>query len=286
MSNLERAIEIWVEALQKILTLLLEHPENWDEDVWNIVLGVHNALTVVATALTVMFFLYGMSRKSINLTDLKRPEIWFTQFLRLGITVGVVAASMSLMKESFAVVQGILRTILGSAGTISFEMSAPEEVITAINNQGIIEFHLLGSDKGIDFTGLWVALYGLLSVVIIFVCAIMLLVITWGRFFNLYIHMAVAGIFLSSFASEHTQNIGVSFIRSWLNACFRAVIILLALIIYSELMQSDTSEAVQLITEGDVSGGMLLYMKEFLVGALVTIGICKAGDQIAQRWGL
>ena len=285
MSNIERAINIWREAIETIWKLLTESPANWNVDVYNAVNNIHAGFSAAATSFVVMFFLYGLSRKGINLQDYKRPEVFFSQFIRLAIVTGIVAGSFTLTEATFEIVQGLLSVVKGNANLDISKITLPQEIAVALDNTSLIEIHPFSSDK-IDLTGLKVALFGLISMVVIFVCSIMLLVIVYGRLINLYLHMAVSGIFLSTFAAEQTQGIGASFIKSWLNSCLRALVMILAVFIYSKLMTSDYSEAVNLITSGDVTGGLMLYMKEFLIFAFITISICKAGDQIVQRWGL
>lgn len=285
MSNIERAISMWREAIEKIWQLLTESPASWNSDVYGVISNIHAAFNSAATALVVMFFLYGLTRKSINLQDYKRPEVFFSQFIRLGIVTGVVAGSFTLLEAAFEVVQSMLSVVKGSAKLDVSAITLPQEIETALNNTNMIEIHPFSSDK-IDLSGIKVALFGLIAMVVIFVCSIMLLVIVYGRLINLYLHMAVSGIFLSTFAAEQTQGIGAAFIKSWLNSCLRALVMILAVFIYSKLISSDSSEAVKLVTAGDVTGGLMLYMKEFLVFAFITISVCKAGDQIVQRWGL
>ena len=283
MSNIERAIQIWIEALNQILRMLFRTPQTWDADVYATIKGIHSGLAIIASALTVMFFLYGFVRQTTKLQDLKHPEIYFSQFLRFVAVVGFVPVSMTFMERAFEIVQKILSTIMRAMPQDNlFRMSVPQEISQALEDTSVISVSL----NGVDFTGLKVALMGFISMIVIFVCAIILLVITWGRFINLYIHMAVSGIFFAALGSEQTQTIAISFIRSFINACFRAVIIALALIIYSKLITSDASKAIAAVNDGDVTGGLMTYMKDFLVGALVTISICKSGDAIASKWGL
>ena len=64
----------------------------------------------------------------------------------------------------------------------------------------------------------------------------------YGRFFKLYLYTAIAPIPLSSLAGEPTQQIGKSFIKSYISVCMEGAIIVLACIIFS--LFATTNQAV------------------------------------------
>lgn len=274
MSNIERAFEIWTDNLMDIWSLIFLSAEEWNPDVWNVIRNINSGLTIMASALIVMFFLFGLTKAGINLRELRQPEIFFSCLIRIAIASGLVNISMSLMIYVFQAVQGMMSIIAGY-GSASYSMSVPEAIQEAIDDTSLF-----------SFSGIMTGLLGFLLIIVVYIMAIILMVIVWGRFLYLYIHCAVSGCFLAAFAGEPTSHIAISFIKSYVNAIFQGVVIVLALIIYSSLISSDSTEAIQVAEEGDSFGAILLYAKDFLVGGLVTLMICKAGDQIGQRIGL
>lgn len=274
MSSLEKALEMWVKTLIKVWGQLTRPIYKWSPAAWDIVKDIHNTLLIFASALVVVIFLYGLFKKTANLTDLKRPEFIFSSFIKLALAETVVGVSMRLMLGLFDIVQGMIAAI-HRASSVNFEgMQIPDEIAGALD-----EFSM---------TKVKVWLLGLVAMFVIFVMSIMLIVTVWGRYANIYIHIAVSGLFLAFFAAEETQHIATSYLKSAANAAFRGAIIGLALLIYSAIMSEGSLMDVGLTAAAsDDSAGMLMdYMYRFLVGGFVTLGICKTGDQISQRMGL
>ena len=272
MSNIERAVEMWVEALVKVWSMLITPLDSWNADVYDVVRNIHAGITIGATALCTALFLYGLIKRTSRLQDLKRPEVVFSSFIKLCIALGITSSSMYLLEELFGVFQAIITKIHG-IGEGSFAVSVPEELVSAMNNTSFLE-------------SIEVGLFGLLAILIIFIMSIILLIVAWGRYLNVYLHIAVSGLFFAFFSAEETTHIGVSFLKSFANASFRGVVIAIALVLYSVLMSTSNEGVIDLLTnENDTVGAIMLYMKDFLVGGFVTLGICKAGDQIAQRMG-
>lgn len=274
MSNLQHAFNSWTESLTKVYGIISISPQNWNPDVWAVVKTINAGLTATAASLLVMFFFIGYLKQASNLKEIKKLENVLSLLIRLAIAIGLVGASMDIMLWIFEIMQGIFSTIFQSSSAV-FNMTVPGKIEDALKDVDFL------STEGIE-----IAIIGLILRLTVFVISIILIVIVWGRFLNLYLHFAVAGCFLSTFASESTVHIGMAFLKSFVNVCFQAAIITLALVIYSKLISSNNSQAIELIKNGDIANGLLTYSKDFFVGALVTLALCKQGEQIASKMGL
>lgn len=274
MSNIERAFKVWTETLNDVFAVIFQSGSEWNPDVWQMVKNINAGLTIVGAALVPLFFLFGFVRSGLRLQDLKHPEAIFLPFVRLAITVGLLDASMSIMIYIFQIIQGCMSKIAGY-GSVSFRMSVPEEIAEALDDTSIL-----------SFDGIMIGIVGLLLLLAVYVMAIILLVIVWGRYLNMYIHCAVSPCFLAAMGGEPTQHFSASFIKSYCNVLFQGVVVVLALLIYSALITSDHTDAIAAVGDGDNFSGIMLYAKDFLVGGLVTLVICKTGDQIAGKMGL
>ena len=73
----------------------------------------------------------------------------------------------------------------------------------------------------------------LIGSLIITVLSFIMIMTVYGRFFKLYLYVAMAPIPLSTFAGEPTQNIARSFLKSFCGVCLEGAIIVLACIIFS-----------------------------------------------------
>lgn len=111
------------------------------------------------------------------------------------------------------------------------------------------------------------------------VLSFIMILTVYGRFFKLYMYVAISPIPLSTFAGEETSNIGKSFIKSYAGVCLEGAIIVLACIIYSKFATSVPSvdATASAITQ------VWTYVGELLFNMLVLVGTIKLSDQVVQK---
>lgn len=101
----------------------------------------------------------------------------------------------------------------------------------------------------------------------------------YGRFFKLYLYTAIAPIPLSSLAGEHTQNIGISFIKSYCAVCLEGVIIVLACVIFTLFASSPP------VVDSNVAAATQVwkYLAELIFNMLVLVGTIKMSDRVVKE---
>lgn len=101
----------------------------------------------------------------------------------------------------------------------------------------------------------------------------------YGRFFKLYMYTAIAPVPLSSFAGEPTQNVGKSFLKSYMAVCLEGAIIVLACIIFSVFASSPP-----VVDTGAAAATMVWsYVGELVFNMLVLVGSVKMADRIVRE---
>ena len=226
VGNLQNALDTWNGKLSEIYTLVTQSPSSFkDGTIWEIIVNINGALQAIGLALLVLFFVIGVVRTCTNFSELKRPEQAVKLFLRFAIAKGIVTYGLELMLAVFRIIQGIVSTIMAKSSFQASAMTLPQEIITAIEDCGFFES-----------IPLWAVtiLGGLFVTVLSFI----LILTVYGRFFKLYMYTAIAPIPLSSFAGETTQNIGKSFLKSYVAVCLEGAIIVLACVIFSAFATS------------------------------------------------
>ena len=197
VQNLQKTLSTWNEKLAEIWSLLTQSPAGFKGgDIWNVILNIHGALQAIGLALLVLFFLVGVVKTCGTFAELKKPEHAVKLFIRFAIAKGVVTYGLELMLAIFDIAQGVIETIMDSAGVFTTNQAVlTAEMITAIEDCGFFES-----------IPLWaVTLIG--SLVITILSFIMILTV-YGRFFKIYLYTAIAPIPLSSFAGQPTEQIG------------------------------------------------------------------------------
>ncbi len=268
VQNLQKTLSTWNEKLAEIWSLLTQSPAGFKGgDIWNVILNIHGALQAIGLALLVLFFLVGVVKTCGTFAELKKPEHAVKLFIRFAIAKGVVTYGLELMLAIFDIAQGVIETIMDSAGVFTTNQAVlPAEMITAIEDCGFFES-----------IPLWaVTLIG--SLVITILSFIMILTV-YGRFFKIYLYTAIAPIPLSSFAGQPTEQIGKSFLKSYAAVCLEGAIIILACIIFSKFSASPP------VVDADASVVSMVwsYIGELVFNMLVLVGTVKMADRVVRE---
>ena len=268
VQNLERALEVWNEKLAEIWMIITQSPENFKGgSIWSVITSIHGALQAIGYALLVLFFVIGVMRTCGSFAEVKKPEHAVKLFIRFAIAKGVITYGLELMMAFLSIIQGVISTIVNSAG---FGTSAttvlPTEIVTAIEDCGFFES-----------IPLWaVTLIGSLFV---WVLSFVMILSVYGRFFKLYMYTAIAPIPLSTFAGEPTQSVGKSFLKSYAGVCLEGAIIVLACIIFSVFASSPPV----VDTTATAASMVWSYIGELIFNMLILVGSVKMADRIVRE---
>lgn len=268
VQNLQNSLNTWNEKLSEVWQLLTESPENFKGGtIWQIILNIHGALMAIGLTLLVLFFVVGVVKTCGSFTEVKKPEHAMKIFIRFVIAKAVVTYGLELMMALFEIVQGMIATIMRSAGLArSDELLLPDELVTAIEECGFFES-----------IPLWaVTLIGSLFIMVL---SFIIIMSVYGRFFKIYMYTAIAPIPLATFAGEPTQQIGVSFMKSYAAVCLEGAIILLACIIFSVFAASPP------VVDVDAAPTAMAwkYIGELIFNMLVLVGAVKMSDRIVRE---
>lgn len=268
IDNLVNAIETWNEKLAEIWLLLTESPQTFKGgDIWDIVVKIHDVLLAIGIALLVLFFVFGIVKSFTNFHDIKRPEQALKLFIRFALARGLVVYGMDLMLSIFDIIQGIILKITTTVGlTTTSETIIPQEIIDAVNECGFLES-----------IPLWAVT--LLGGIFITILSFVMILTVYGRFFKLYMYTAISPIPLSACAGESTQNIAITFLKSYAGVCFEGAIIVLACIIFSVFVASPPAVDVN----ASAISMVWSYVGEVIFNMLVLVGIVKMSDRIVKE---
>ena len=268
VGNLQNALNTWNSKLSEIWQLISQTPESFKGGgIWNVIVNIHGALQAIGLALLVIFFITGVIKTCGSFVEAKKPEHAVKLFIRFGIAHMIVTYGLDLMLAIFKIVQGITSTIMETAGLAGSTTTVlPSEMITAIESCGFFESIPLWA---VTLIG------GLLVTVLSFV----MIMSVYGRFFKLYLYTAIAPIPLSTIAGEPSQNVGKSFVKSYVAVCLEGAIIVLACIIFS--LFASTPPAVDV--NAPVVTQVWSYIGELVFNMLVLVGTVKMADRVVRE---
>ena len=268
VQNLQNALDTWNSKLAEIWQILTQSPENFKGGgIWQVIVQIHGALQAIGYALLVLFFVVGVVKTCGSFTEVKRPEHALKIFIRFAIAKGVVTYGLELMMALFNIIQGVISTIMQTAGFGSTEDTVlPDEIIEAVEDCGFFES-----------IPLWaVTLIGGLFITVL---SFIMIMSVYGRFFRLFLYTAIAPIPLSSFAGEPSQNIGRSFLKSYAAVCLEGAIVVLACIIFSLFASSPP------VVDLDAAAVTMVwsYIGELIFNMLVLVGAVKMSDRVVRE---
>ena len=268
VQNLENALEVWNEKLAEIWTIITQSPETFrGGQIWSVITNIHGAIQAIGYALLVLFFVVGVMKTCGSFAELKKPEHAIKIFIRFVLAKAVVTYGLELMLAFLSIIQGVISTIMNSAGLgQSATTVLPTEIITAIEDCGFFES-----------IPLWAVT--LIGGLFVWVLSFIMILSVYGRFFKLYMYTAISPIPMSCFAGEPTQNIGKSFLKSYAGVCLEGAIIVLACIIFSVFANTPPD-----VNTGAAAASMVWsYIGELIFNMLILVGAVKMADRIVRE---
>lgn len=268
VQNLQNALDTWNGKLGEIWTLITQSPQEFKGGkIWDVITTINGAMQAIGIALLVLFFVVGVVKTCSSLTEVKKPEHALKLFLRFAIAKGIVTYGLELMLGIFDIVQGIISTIMKTSSiTKGTGAVLPDVMIKAIEDCSFFES-----------IPLWAVT--LIGSLIITVLSFIMIMTVYGRFFKLYLYIAMAPIPLSTFAGEPTQNIARSFLKSFCGVCLEGAIIVLACIIFSLFASSPP------IVDSNAATVTMVwkYIGESIFNMLVLVGTIKVSDRVVRE---
>ena len=268
VQNLENALNTWNDKLAEIWKLVTQTPETFKGgSIWKVIVNINSAMQGIGLALLVLFFLVGVVKTCSSFDEVKKPEKAFKLFIRFALAKIVVVYGMDLMLSIFKISQGIISTIMKTAGINSAAKSTlPKAISKAVESCGFFES-----------IPLWAVT--LIGGLVIIVLSFIMIMTVYGRFFKLYLYTAIAPIPLSTFAGEPTQNVGRSFLKSYSAVCLEGAIIVLSCIIFS--LFASTPPVVD--AKAAAVTQVWKYIGELIFNMLVLVGTIKISDRVVRE---
>lgn len=267
IDNLNNALQTWNDKLSEIWQLVTQSPEHFrGGGIWNVISGIYGALQAIGYALLVLFFVIGVIKTCGSFAEIKKPEHALKLFIRFALAKGAITYGLQLMMALFNIVQGVISTIIGSAGIGAADSTVlPQEIVTAIENCTFWES-----------IPLWAVT--LLGGLFITVMSFIMILSVYGRFFKLYLYTAIAPVPLAAFAGEPSQSIGKSFLKGYAAVCLEGAIIVLACIIFNVFAASPPA------VDGSASPVTVVwsYIGELIFNMLVLVGAVKMADRVVR----
>ena len=268
LQNISKALQIWNEKLAEILKLLYMPPQSFRNGlIWNVMLTIHSSLQAVGYAFLVLFFLLGIMKTCGSLAELRRPETVLKAFVRFAAAKAAVTYGMDILQAFLQIGQGIVSRMLGPDGfVLNGYDSVPQELEQAVENCGFLES-----------VPLWAVT--LIGGLIVWVLSFLMILDVYGRFFRIYLYMAIAPVPLSAFAGEPTQSMGIGFLRSFAAVCLEGAVTALSCVIFSAYASSPPT-----VDPAAAPAAMVWsWYGELIFDMLILVGTVRLSDRVVRE---
>jgi hypothetical protein len=268
VENLNSALGTWNEKLVEIWQLVTQSPTEFrGGGIWHVIADIHGALQAIGLALLVLFFVIGVVKTCGSFAEVKKPEHALKLFIRFALAKGVVTYGLELMMALFTIAQGIISTIMSSAGFGTTSQAVlPQAIVQAVEECGFLMS-----------IPLWaVTIIGSLFITVL---SFIMILSVYGRFFKLFLYTAIAPVPLASFAGEPSQSIGIAFLKGYAAVCLEGVIIVLACVIFSVFAAAPP------VVDASASAVTMVwsYIGELVFNMLILVGAVKMADRVVRE---
>lgn len=213
------AVNLWNQMMATGAGILTQSPENASPGVWNVIKGVNTSMQGIGYGLLVLFFLISLFKQTTNIKEFTLQGVFGYMLRFLGGKIAIDYC-MTIMSGIISIVLDMIGVIDTSGATIVLN-TVPQNIVDMAN--GLNAFDIGGQ------LPLW--LLSLIAVLVTCICGILFLISVYGRFFRVYIHIALAPIGLSAFGGDSTAGSGKRFLTSFISVCLEAAVIMLAVVI-------------------------------------------------------
>lgn len=213
------SVQIWNQMVDAGVGLLTQSPESVSPGLWNVMRQLNIGLQGIGYGLLVLFFLVSLFRQTTNIKDftLQGAMGYLLRFLGGKIAIDYCLVIMSSIISIVLDVVGIINT----SSTDMMIDTVPQNIVDMANGMSIFD---IGGQLP-----LW--LLSLIGCLITCICGILFLICVYGRFFRVYIHIALAPLGFAAFGGEVTANSGKHFLMNFFHVCLEAAVIMLAVVI-------------------------------------------------------
>ncbi len=264
----EWVLGFWGSGLSQIQTLLTASPLTWlNGSVWSTVQTIYGTVQGIAYGLIIAFFYMGMIKTGIRLTDLKRPEVVISAFLRFLIVKALIDWGLDLLIVLISFGQKVTAGVF-QAGSINIEaITMPENVLNGLKSASFFQKVLL----------LFVSLP---AIFVILIQTVMIVLFVFGRFFKIYVVAAFGPLPMAALAGEPTQSIGWRYLKLFAGFCLEGIVISIACTLYTVII---TNISFPSVADGETLVMLLTYMVNVIFQTFLLTGMVKGADNLVAR---
>lgn len=236
LSTLQASIAFFDAWMSQLYDVLMLDPISYQNGaIWATVSKIYDALMGPAVSILTIGFYVALIHDSgeFIMTRHFGSVVW--TFILLCITASLLLGGKYILLLIFWCFKEILQAVTGPNGTNFLDLSwveLPKQVKLATSG--------LGATKATLFF-----IVVLIFALVIMVCSFTIIMVVYGRLFNIYLHLAVAPLALACGAAGPLRGTFASYLRSFVGVCLQGVVIVIVCMVFSAFANNFDFNTVQ-----------------------------------------
>lgn len=236
LSTLQASIDFFNAWMTSLYDVLMLDPISYQNGtIWTTVSKIYDALMGPAVSILIIGFYIALIHDSGELIKTRRAGSIVWTFILLCFTAALLQGGKYILLLIFWCFKEILQTVTGPNGTNFLDLSwveLPRQVKLATSG--------LGATKAM-MSFIVVLIFAL----VIMVCSFTIIMVVYGRLFNIYLHIAVAPLALACGAAGPLRSTFVSYLKSFVGVCLQGVVIVIVCMVFSAFANNFNFNTVQ-----------------------------------------
>lgn len=236
LSTLQASIDFFNAWMKSLYDVLMLDPISYQNGtIWITVSKIYDALMGPAVSILIIGFYIALIHDSGEFIKTRHFGSVGWTFILLYITASLLLGGKYILLLIFWCFKEILQTVTGPDGTNFLDLSwveLPKQVKLATSG--------LGATKATLFF-----IVVLIFALVIMVCSFTIIMVVYGRLFNIYLHLAVAPLALACGAAGPLRSTFVSYLKSFVGVCLQGVVIVIVCIVFSAFANNFDFNTVQ-----------------------------------------
>ena len=236
LATLQASIAFFDAWMSQLYDVLMLDPISYQKGtIWTTVSKIYDALMGPAVSILIIGFYIALIHDSGEFIKTRHFGSVGWTFILLYITASLLQGGKYILLLIFWCFKEILQTVTGPNGTNFLDLSwveLPKQVKLATSG--------LGATKATLFF-----IVVLIFALVIMVCSFTIIMVVYGRLFNIYLHLAVAPLALACGAAGPLRSTFVSYLKSFVGVCLQGVVIVIVCIVFSAFANNFDFNTVQ-----------------------------------------
>ena len=236
LATLQASIAFFDAWMSQFYDVLMLDPISYQNGtIWTTVSKIYDALMGPAVSILIIGFYIALIHDSGEFIKTRHFGSVGWTFILLYITASLLLGGKYILLLIFWCFKEILQTVTGPNGTNFLDLSwveLPKQVKLATSG--------LGATKATLFF-----IVVLIFALVIMVCSFTIIMVVYGRLFNIYLHLAVAPLALACGAAGPLRSTFVSYLKSFVGVCLQGVVIVIVCMVFSAFANNFDFNTVQ-----------------------------------------